>query len=588
MPINNEITRNAYEFFNRLSPMLSPLYRQEAALIPFTRLLVLAWTLESHALHTRRHYLSTECHPSWSVLDSRLESGRKLAQSILYALRYAEVPDALTLKQHASQLVTGDLTQELLDTADGMLEFDLLSRYPYQHLSDSPYGSYLVRMLWSALRRAGDRTPLHPAPILPFLLQFLPERYRSVPSSAAYGIFGLPQTSGPDKLLLPLWTAVQHACAYGLRRLIWVTDGPDSAQQLNEDFSLALIYSVNTLRVREYATAPGREWDTYVVVLTSEQFFGMLTGDEAHHIHHTYELAGSAVVIDLPLHSVTDLSSQQWGALNFLADRSSSAVFLTQWSRERVLGVSVTEVTLTPERAALLPPAAVPGTAYRNWENWNELAAELKGVRQGLVIVPSLADAAELFAALGPGHGHFYYSEAQCAEHRINVLTRIRERQRKGQPCHVVATPLIERALITVDRVFRLDGAGESSLGPVIQGRLASSAPAQPSPLPDVPEVVHPGEDRQPVLITSLPGHIRRHLSDLCRADPIRSAEAWQTLQSYLVYLTPRQREENREFIAPVNWPAYDYPTWSADEMPFQEQWIGEYDKVMGLGRLLR
>jgi CRISPR-associated endonuclease/helicase Cas3 len=117
--------------------------------------------------------------------------------------------------------------------------------------------------------------------------------------------------------------------------------------------------------------------------------------------------------------------------------------------------------------------------------DWPELADRLAGSPQVLCVVNLTRHAATLWEEvtkrLPAEERPIHLSSAMCPQHRLDLIHRIRQRLRDGQPCRVVSTQLIEAG---VDVDFPVVWRAMGPLDSIVQvagrcnreGRLAAGA----------------------------------------------------------------------------------------------------------------
>ncbi|WP_425349615.1 hypothetical protein [Hoeflea olei] len=150
------------------------------------------------------------------------------------------------------------------------------------------------------------------------------------------------------------------------------------------------------------------------------------------------------------------------------------------------------------------------------------LVAALRTEPQALVIVNSRKHALELFRAAGaaglPGLVHL--TTRQHAAHRRLILADIRERLRKGAPCRVIATSLIEAGVdVDFPRVWR----AEAGLDQIIQAAGRCNREGK-RPLEDsIVTVFQAPDHKPPAEIAGLIGDMKRMIDS---HDDLLSIEA--------------------------------------------------------------
>jgi CRISPR-associated endonuclease/helicase Cas3 len=104
---------------------------------------------------------------------------------------------------------------------------------------------------------------------------------------------------------------------------------------------------------------------------------------------------------------------------------------------------------------------------HERW-TWERVAAEMQSTEQCLIVVNTRTDVLRLLDEL-PGADTFHLSTLLCGAHRRDVLNEVRNRLRRGDPCHLVSTqvveagvdldfPMVLRAVGPLDRIVQAAG----------------------------------------------------------------------------------------------------------------------------------
>jgi CRISPR-associated endonuclease/helicase Cas3 len=229
-------------------------------------------------------------------------------------------------------------------------------------------------------------------------------------------------------------------------------------------------------------------WDAPLIVTTSVRFFESLFSSHPSDLRRVHNIARSIVILDevqtLPRRLLAPLLSM----LRDLTDRWGCTIIMTTATQPAF------EQRQPNTHASLWPPGTVreimdnPNALHQalrrvrlEWRlespiPWSDLARELLGHPQVLCVVNVLDHAAVLYAlvqsnAQTPDESDslFHLSTRMCAEHRLDVLARVRKRLGAGLACRVVSTQLIEagvdvdfpiayRALGPLDAIIQVAG----------------------------------------------------------------------------------------------------------------------------------
>jgi CRISPR-associated endonuclease/helicase Cas3 len=301
---------------------------------------------------------------------------------------------------------------------------------------------------------------------------------RAVMAKAAepQGVFTLTVPTGGGKTLTSLAFALAHARAHGLDRVIVVIPFTSIIEQTAAVYREAL----GTLggAVLEHHSAfemekegqwadarvgPDRlrlameRWDSPIVVTTAVQFFESLFSDRPSRCRKLHSVARSVVVVDeaqtmpLPL----PLLRPCVAALKELACNYGTSVVLCTATQPALAearapgdrgfhGGFRAPRELAPGVPALF--AALRRVTVRNIGTQDDaaLAERIAASPQALCIVNQRAHAWALFQAIRDLPGARHLSTCMHSVHRTRVLAEIRADLKKGRPCRVVSTSLVE------------------------------------------------------------------------------------------------------------------------------------------------
>jgi len=280
------------------------------------------------------------------------------------------------------------------------------------------------------------------------------------------GRHSLTVPTGGGKTLAALTFALKHAIRHELRRVIVVIPFTSIIDQTARVYRDAFGSGLDGALIEHHSNLDpviervgnrlaSENWDAPVVVTTSVQFFESLFARRGTAARKLHNIARSVVIFDevqaLPHH----LRSPIFDALNQLVDHYGvSALFCT--ATQPALELRETNRQAFPhlkdvkEVVADVPAAfaAVGGRVVADVSrvgasrSWEDLAAEVKGHDQVLVIVQRRDDARDLCRLMPPGT--FHLSALMCAAHRREVLARIAEAIKSKRTCRVVSTTLVE------------------------------------------------------------------------------------------------------------------------------------------------
>lgn len=313
------------------------------------------------------------------------------------------------------------------------------------------------------------------------------------------GFFSLTVPTGGGKTLASMAFALAHARAYGLRRIIVVIPYLSIIEQNAAEYHR--IFGDHIVLENHSGVAPSDDaseeeksrlelvsenWDAPVIVTTSVQFLESLFAASPSRCRKLHRIPRSVVIFDevqtLPAH----LLAPTFNVLRELAaNYGTSFVFssATQPAFRRCaslpdgfLPTELREIAPAPDelfRALRRVTYRLP--AHGETFDWPTLASRLAATPQVLCVVNLTRHARELWDQLnqhlrdlhGPDHpveeAPIHLSSAMCAQHRLDLIARIKSRLLAGKPCRVVSTQMIEAGVdVDFPEVWRALGPLDS------------------------------------------------------------------------------------------------------------------------------
>lgn len=287
------------------------------------------------------------------------------------------------------------------------------------------------------------------------------------------GQFTLTVPTGGGKTLSSLAFALHHACQHGLQRVIVVIPYTSIIEQTAQvyrnvlgDENVVEHHSSVDLKDDTWANQRACEnWDAPVIVTTSVQFLESLYASRKTRCRKLHNIANSVVVLDEVQTFPVDLLAPIRKVLGLLSEYFGTSV------------VHCTATQPTPDASVPIGPPMRPvpvpiivevdplfqvvekrfriiieGTLDQPLE-LGALAEKLKRHASVMAIVHSRKEAEQL-ARMIPSSVHL--SARMCAQHRKEVLDRVRHDLRAKRPCRLVATQLIEAGVdISFPVVYR-------------------------------------------------------------------------------------------------------------------------------------
>ena len=304
------------------------------------------------------------------------------------------------------------------------------------------------------------------------------------------GVFTVTAPTGSGKTLAMLRFALEHAATHKLKRIVlavpFLTVIEQTAREYRRVFagfpenfilehhSLAGLGEESNTRDAEGAQERQRRllaenWDAPIVLTTNVQLLESLFSNRPSSCRKLHNLMEAVILFDeaqsLPQH----LAVPTLAALSHLsAAYRSSIVFATATQPAfDILHEPVTKhaasgwqpgeiVPEHPELFGKLKRVTATWPTSGDKRSWPDLAAEIRGVDQALVVVNLKRHALALLDALGDTPDVFHLSTNLCAEHRRAVLEHVRARLKNDLSCRLISTQCVEAGVdVDFPRVYR-------------------------------------------------------------------------------------------------------------------------------------
>ena len=275
------------------------------------------------------------------------------------------------------------------------------------------------------------------------------------------GLYTLTVPTGGGKTVSSLAFALTHAVEHQMPRVIYVVPYTSIIDQ-NAAVFRRIVGDGNVLEHHanvSYDSDEGKpsteqvrkrlsteNWDAPLIVTTTVQFFESLFASKTSRCRKLHNIAGSVLVFDeaqmLPLPYLLPCVR---AVAELIRNYGCTAVLCTatQPALQPYFPADMPAQELCPDPAGMY--ATFRRTALRTLGRVDDegLAARLAGHRQALCIVNSRRQARSLYDGL-PEEGRFYLTTILCPWDRIRILYQIKYRLKKGLPCRVAATSLVE------------------------------------------------------------------------------------------------------------------------------------------------
>jgi CRISPR-associated endonuclease/helicase Cas3 len=310
-------------------------------------------------------------------------------------------------------------------------------------------------------------------------------------SAEKQGIFTLTVPTGGGKTLASMAFALNHAVAYGLKRIIYVIPFTSIIEQNAAVFKDCL-GEENILEHHSNFDWEGRtqespddetnsamsklklaseNWDIPIVVTTNVQFFESLFANQKSRCRKLHNIAKSVIIFDEAQMLPREYMKPCMLAVQELVQNyGASAVLCT--ATQPLLKQFMPDM---PEFTELAPDPQALFDFYKRVQVKNtgklpdaELLEQMNAQPHVLCIVNTRKHAKGLFDGLAE-EGRFHLSTLMCPAHRKKTLLIIRDRLKNEETCRVVSTQVMEagidvdfpvgyRALAGLDSVIQAAG----------------------------------------------------------------------------------------------------------------------------------
>lgn len=303
------------------------------------------------------------------------------------------------------------------------------------------------------------------------------------------GFFSLTVPTGGGKTLSSMWFALNHAIApnHEMNRVIYVAPYTSiieqNAQVYREIFGCENVVEHHSnfdfeccdfvqpsdsadsgyeSDVRDRMRLASENWDAPLIVTTVVQLFESLFSNRPSRCRKLHNVARSVIVLDEAQMIPASQLKPCMRALVELVNHYGCTVVLctaTQPALGKVLGEFQSLVQeIVPNPSALADKLKRVGYVWEGSLSDDELIEAVCANDQALCVVNNRRQAKALFDSLDerkPG-SVFHLSTLMHSVHRSLVLDEVRGRLRRGEPCLLVSTSLVEAGVdIDFPTVFR-------------------------------------------------------------------------------------------------------------------------------------
>lgn len=283
-------------------------------------------------------------------------------------------------------------------------------------------------------------------------------------ASQTPGFFSLTVPTGGGKTLSSMAFALEHAVIHNKDRVIYVIPYTSIIEQNADVFRKALgadqVVEHHSNLADEDLTAKTRlaseNWDGPVIVSTSVQFFESLFSAKSSRCRKLHNICNSVVILDeaqlipveflSPILRAMELLVSHY-KVTFVICTATQPAFEKRENTPGFPGIekdsvreiiqNVPELYTRLKRVHVEPPADLRTT--RSWEN---IAEELRNYNRVLCVVSDRKSCKRLHSLMPKGTYHL--SALMCAEHRSEIIARIKEDLKAEKSVRVVSTQLVE------------------------------------------------------------------------------------------------------------------------------------------------
>lgn len=342
------------------------------------------------------------------------------------------------------------------------------------------------------------------------------------------GLFTLTAPTGSGKTLAMLKFALEHAARHGLKRVVLAVPFLSVIEQTAREYRKVFNSFPDNFVLEHHSLAGlgveaerhdaegasecqrrllAENWDAPIVLTTNVQLLESLFSNRPSSCRKLHNLMESVILFDEAQSLPSGLAVPTLAALSHLSSAyHSSVVFATATQPAfDTLHAAVTKHATQGWQ----PEEAVPGhdKMFRvlkrvevSWpkngekRSWVELASDLRSdsAKQVLCVVNLKRHVIALLDELAGTEGLFHLSTNMCAEHRRDVLEKVRARLIAGETCRLISTqcieagvdvdfPLVYRALAPLEAIAQTAGRCNREGKLNEQGRLGKVVVFEPN-----------------------------------------------------------------------------------------------------------
>lgn len=298
------------------------------------------------------------------------------------------------------------------------------------------------------------------------------------------GLFSLTVPTGGGKTLTSMAFALDHAETYQKRRIIYVIpftsiieqNADVFRKQFGENHQHAIIEHHSAFNDVDIKNPDSRtklkmameNWDAPIIITTAVQFMESLFSNRPSDCRKLHRIANSIIILDEAQTLPLDLLRPCMAAIDELAKNYGCSIVLCTATQPALREDDGFKGGFQNVRELAQSDSINPEQLYKDFQRVSvshigelddaAIIQRLHDKEQILCIVNTRRQAQVLYQGIVELEGSFHLSTYMCAVHRKNVLAKIRFALKRGKPCRVVSTSLIEAGVdVDFPRVMRSD-----------------------------------------------------------------------------------------------------------------------------------
>jgi CRISPR-associated endonuclease/helicase Cas3 len=278
------------------------------------------------------------------------------------------------------------------------------------------------------------------------------------------GFFSLTVPTGGGKTLSSMAFALEHSVRFKKDRVIYVIPYTSIIEQnadvfrnvFGADQVVEHHSNINDQDLTAKSRLAAENWDAPIIVTTSVQFFESLFAVKTSRTRKLHNICNSVVILDeaqlVPVEFLTPILRTmellvKFYKVTFVICTATQPAFEKRDDSPDFPGIpknsigeiinDVPSLYKTLKRVKIEIPDDLTSVC-----TWNEIAQELKLFESVLCIVSERKSCKELFHLMPEGTYHL--SALMCAQHRSEIITKIKSDLKFKRPVRVISTQLVE------------------------------------------------------------------------------------------------------------------------------------------------